>query len=520
MTNAQIGRQMPGTSPATEEYNSVYRHAFLIVEQKRLGSTHYVRHILCANSDDDRDDWVHALLQNIQVEDDQVAAMGKSSSSSTSGSSQKKNSSSSSSGKKEDKPRKLSKGEIRAISAAPISHLKLDHVGNADMEKLTSVPTITTPLEDSSNQQIGMAVSSSNNNKYSRPTPSISSDSTDSIPISSSLPSSHPSGSQTWSSYNDHVVRTSFDQQQQNRGLHAPRPAIVRRSSMGNLTTESTNQEELLHPHQYRRAISPTISSSTTMIDNSSTNDLSIVVSEPGTTTTTAVEPASNNEKKTRNKAHRMTFWGKKMLFNNSNSNELNEAGGTPPKPSQSSSATTNNSRDTTDNSTMSRSTTTSSTTSNSGGLRGFLSRSSHEQSDRSNKKSKDDNDVPNLPQKPSKQVFGVSLEEAVRISRVSEGYELPAVVYRCIEYLDAMDAVLEEGLYRLSGSNSTMKALKEKFNQEGDVNLLAAKDDYDVHVVAGLLKMWLRELPTSVLTREHRMDFLHVIGRFSLFNE
>jgi hypothetical protein len=47
----------------------------------------------------------------------------------------------------------------------------------------------------------------------------------------------------------------------------------------------------------------------------------------------------------------------------------------------------------------------------------------------------------------------------------------------------------------------------------EGDVNLLETKDSYDIHVVAGVLKMWLRELPTSVLTREHRMDFLHVIG-------
>ena len=47
----------------------------------------------------------------------------------------------------------------------------------------------------------------------------------------------------------------------------------------------------------------------------------------------------------------------------------------------------------------------------------------------------------------------------------------------------------------------------------DGDVNLLAAKEEYDVHAIAGLLKLWLRELPTTVLTREHRADFLHVIG-------
>lgn len=455
LTNAQIGRQMPGSSPSSEEYNSVYRHAFLIVEQKRVGSTHHARHILCANSDDDRDDWVHALLENIHIEEDATIPLTKS----TSSSSSKK--------KKEEKPRKLSKGEIRAISATPISHLKLDSVGSADMDKLTSVPTIE-------EQQIGMAISS---NKYSHPTPSISSDSTDSCSIPSS---SLASNNATWS-YND---RTSLDQSgNNNRNLQAPRPAIVRRSSMGNLISASTEQqlanEDFLNPHQYVRALSPTLN-----------------LNEE---TSTETEP----EKKARNKAHRMTFWGKKMLFSNTEG-QIQQG---PPKPSASSSATTNEmTRSTTATSTNSNSGTSGSGSGGSGGLRGFLSRTSHEQGERSKKYE----EVP-LP-KPAKQVFGVSLEEAVRISRVSEGYELPAVVYRCIEYLDAMDAVLEEGLYRLSGSNSTMKALREKFNQEGDVNLLAAKDDYDVHVVAGLLKMWLRELPTSVLTREHRMDFLHVI--------
>lgn len=446
---------MPGSSQAAEEYNSVYRHAFLIVEQKRVGSTHYVRHILCANSDDDRDDWVQALLENVHIEDDPIAL---SKSTSTSSSSSKK--------KKEEKPRKLSKGEIRAISATPISHLKLDSVANADMEKLTSVPS----MDD---HNIGMALSSK---QHSRPTPSISSESTDSTNVSNSLPTANA----TWSSSTyDQGVRTSLDQSSHsNRNLQAPRPAIVRRSSMGNLISSSTEQqlvnEDFLNPHQYNRALSPTIP------------------------TSEETEP----EKKARNKAHRMTFWGKKMLFSNADGQQ-NQQQTVPPKLSQSTSATTSSSD-------TSRSTTNSTNNSGSGGLRGFLSRSSHEQNDRSRSKYNDDTPLP----KPSKQVFGVSLEEAVRISRVSEGYELPAVVYRCIEYLDAMDAVLEEGLYRLSGSNSTMKALREKFNQEGDVNLMAAKDDYDVHVVAGLLKMWLRELPTSVLTREHRMDFLHVIGK------
>jgi len=65
-----------------------------------------------------------------------------------------------------------------------------------------------------------------------------------------------------------------------------------------------------------------------------------------------------------------------------------------------------------------------------------------------------------------SKPVFGASLEEAVYLTK-PPGIDvtLPAVVYRCIEYLDANNASDEEGIFRLSGSNVVIKGLKEKFN-------------------------------------------------------
>jgi len=48
-------------------------------------------------------------------------------------------------------------------------------------------------------------------------------------------------------------------------------------------------------------------------------------------------------------------------------------------------------------------------------------------------------------------------------------GINVPSVVYRCIEYLEHMDAAKEEGIYRLSGSNSAIRLLKEKFNSGND---------------------------------------------------
>lgn len=105
--------------------------------------------------------------------------------------------------------------------------------------------------------------------------------------------------------------------------------------------------------------------------------------------------------------------------------------------------------------------------------------------------------------------VFGAPLAEAIEIAPPSDvPVHLPAVVYRCVEYLRAKNASSEEGIFRLSGSNIVIKALKERFNTEGDVKLLEGQY-YDIHAVASLLKLYLRELPASILTREHHLEFL-----------
>jgi RalA-binding protein 1 len=106
--------------------------------------------------------------------------------------------------------------------------------------------------------------------------------------------------------------------------------------------------------------------------------------------------------------------------------------------------------------------------------------------------------------------VFGVELALAVEYAQPADVVtDLPAVVYRCIEYLTAQNAVAEEGIFRLSGSNTIIKSLKERFNTEGDIDLLAEDNYYDIHAVASLLKLYLRELPSSILTRELHLEFL-----------
>ncbi|KAK4510557.1 uncharacterized protein ATC70_004988 [Mucor velutinosus] len=109
-------------------------------------------------------------------------------------------------------------------------------------------------------------------------------------------------------------------------------------------------------------------------------------------------------------------------------------------------------------------------------------------------------------------QIFGIPLENAVNVSRVCDHYDLPAIIHRCIEYLEARDALTEEGIYRLSGSSAKVKILKKRFNNAGDVRLLEDEEFHDVHAIAGLLKMWLREMPENILTEALLGDFLNSI--------
>jgi RalA-binding protein 1 len=175
------------------------------------------------------------------------------------------------------------------------------------------------------------------------------------------------------------------------------------------------------------------------------------------------------------------------------------------------------------------------------------------------------------LPQ--ARPVFGVPLPESLAVAQIAG---LPAVIFRCIEYLEARHAEEEEGIYRMSGSNTVIKALKARFNDgsfleslqpsyeigliqltsfpssrspsfntvEGDVNLLEEGEMWDPHAICGVLKVrpipftatplfprsqflaawltcylsfspskgFLRELTTSILTPQLHMHFLAVM--------
>lgn len=66
------------------------------------------------------------------------------------------------------------------------------------------------------------------------------------------------------------------------------------------------------------------------------------------------------------------------------------------------------------------------------------------------------------LPTFTPRAVFGVPLDESLEVAEIAR---LPAVIFRCIQYLEAKKADQEEGIYRLSGSSAVIKGLKDRFN-------------------------------------------------------
>lgn len=73
--------------------------------------------------------------------------------------------------------------------------------------------------------------------------------------------------------------------------------------------------------------------------------------------------------------------------------------------------------------------------------------------------------DKPAAPAQPTpvaRAVFGIALQDSLAIAQIAN---LPAIVFRCIEYLEAKKADQEEGIYRLSGSSAVIKNLKDRFN-------------------------------------------------------
>ncbi|OMH85496.1 putative Rho-type GTPase-activating protein 2 [Zancudomyces culisetae] len=104
--------------------------------------------------------------------------------------------------------------------------------------------------------------------------------------------------------------------------------------------------------------------------------------------------------------------------------------------------------------------------------------------------------------------VFGVEFGIAAEKTKIRSDYNIPAIVYRCIEYLDENRVVFEKDIYLAEGDPNEVKELTDQFNILKDYNLLHSPSVYKNHSVANVLKQYLRSLPENILTIPLLQDF------------
>ncbi|TFK51688.1 RhoGAP-domain-containing protein [Heliocybe sulcata] len=419
ITSAQIGRQQQKTGVLSEaEAENEYRHAFLIIEAKKGPNGSSPRHVLCAESDEERDNWVDVLVRYVlgTYDDSPGGSLGapdmqggQPRPSMSSEQNVSVNGAANGGGVVPGKrQRAMSKDSIAKGPAVPLSQLPPDG-GNAKLfQNIAPAPASGPHVDEASVNQVPID---------------------DASAISSSLPTGSGSALDSASETLVSVGQRSNSE----TGHYADMPVDERQRKRQSIHPSLAQIKSSSHGDEQERPPTPEQNANGKMKISGPLNGAPIPEGVKFGGKTGPEQGPSTNDR--REKAKSRTFWG----FGRPHAE----------KPTA------------------------------------------------------------NLPTYVSRAVFGVPIEEALDVVQIAN---LPAIAFRCIEYLQAKKADQEEGIYRLSGSSAEIKALKDRFNMEGDVDLLGSGEYWDVHAIAGLFKTYLRELPTSILTRDLHLKFLAVM--------
>ncbi|CAG5135337.1 unnamed protein product [Candidula unifasciata] len=108
------------------------------------------------------------------------------------------------------------------------------------------------------------------------------------------------------------------------------------------------------------------------------------------------------------------------------------------------------------------------------------------------------------MPASPN--IFGLPLEELM--AKAPPSATVPPVISRICEYIYkyGLDNV---GLFRVSGSVRVVEKIRMQFEQMGDANL---EEENDVAATAGLLRVFLRDLPDTLIPSRLTRHFFSVI--------
>ncbi|XP_016376713.1 rho GTPase-activating protein SYDE1 [Sinocyclocheilus rhinocerous] len=105
----------------------------------------------------------------------------------------------------------------------------------------------------------------------------------------------------------------------------------------------------------------------------------------------------------------------------------------------------------------------------------------------------------PRLSDLPPPKVFGVELRHLVE--KEVSALRVPLIIQKCVSEIERR-GLRVVGLYRLCGSAAVKKELRDAFERDSAAITLNDELYPDVNVITGILKDYLRELPSPLITR------------------
>ncbi|XP_062858819.1 rho GTPase-activating protein SYDE1 [Trichomycterus rosablanca] len=105
---------------------------------------------------------------------------------------------------------------------------------------------------------------------------------------------------------------------------------------------------------------------------------------------------------------------------------------------------------------------------------------------------------VPRLSELPPPSVFGVELRRLVE--KEAGEMKVPLIIQKCVSEIERR-GLRVVGLYRLCGSAAVKKELRDAFERDSAAVTLSEELYPDVNVITGILKDYLRELPSPLIT-------------------
>ncbi|XP_060937448.1 beta-chimaerin [Limanda limanda] len=102
------------------------------------------------------------------------------------------------------------------------------------------------------------------------------------------------------------------------------------------------------------------------------------------------------------------------------------------------------------------------------------------------------------------KKVFSCDLTTLVKAHNTTR----PMVVDMCIQEIE-LRGLISEGLYRVSGFSEHVEDVRLSFDRDGDKADISADAYADINIIAGALKLYLRDLPIPVITFDLYSTFI-----------